>query len=46
MVLAIFAADEGGGFGVVEDLFRLGIEGQRLADAGGFNPSPSGATSL
>jgi hypothetical protein len=33
MVLAIISADEGGGSGVVEDLFGLRIESQRAADA-------------
>jgi hypothetical protein len=36
MVLAIFAADEGCGFGVAEDLFGLRIEAQRTADTSGI----------
>ena len=35
MVLAILSADEGGGFGVVEDLFGLRIEVKCPADTSG-----------
>jgi hypothetical protein len=36
VIFSIFAADEGGGFGVMEDLFGLRIESQRAADTSGI----------
>jgi len=35
VIVTIFAADEGGGFCIVQDLFVLRVEGLSAADAGG-----------